>query len=458
VQNQQKHFLRRRIPLMQNSGYRVPFGKTELRFTLPPAMQGTLITSREVDPLADLEDAVLQALAHPIDSPPLKELAGPGQRVCILFTDFTRLSPDHVLIPALLSELEHAGTRPEDITLLCATGMHRPSTAEEKVIKLGKSVVEKYRILDHDPTNPKALVDIGQTDDGIPLSINRKVYEADLIIATGIVEPHQYAGYSGGGKVLAIGAGSETLIGFTHGPHMIDHPGTRLGVIDGNPFQKAVAEVSRRARLRFIINSIQDDARRPIAVYAGEPQATFRKLVEEARKVYEVPIPRRFDVAVAGAGFPKDLNLYQATRAVSYLFFAPTCVVKEGGIFILPAPTPEGVGSGLGELAFLEKMRGATDMSSLLAELRRTGYPPGAQRAFIMAKVLEKTRVIVVGSETPEVVRQMKMIPASDMDAAFELAAQYLGRKDLDVLVVPHAMLTLPVLSSPPCLASKKDP
>jgi nickel-dependent lactate racemase len=152
------------------------------------------------------------------------------------------------------------------------------------------------------------------------------------------------------------------------------------------------------------------------------------------------------------------MNLYQATRAVSYLFFAPTCVVKEGGIFILPAPTPEGVGSGLGERAFLEKMRGATDMSSLLAELRRTGYPPGAQRAFIMAKVLEKTRVIVVGSETPEVVRQMKMIPASDMDAAFELAARYLGRKDLDVLVVPHAMLTLPVLSPPPSPASKRDP
>jgi nickel-dependent lactate racemase len=443
---------------MQKDDYRVPFGKTDLPFTLPSPMQGTLITSREVQPIADLEKAVHQALTRPLASPPLKELTAPGQRVCVLFTDMTRLSPDHVLIPALLAELEHGGTRSEDITLLCATGMHRPSTAEEKVIKLGKTVAEKYRVLDHDPTNPEALADIGQTENGIPLSINRKAYEADLIIATGIVEPHQYAGYSGGGKVLAIGAGSEKLIRFTHGPQMIDRAGTRLGVIERNPFQEAIAEVCRRVRLRFIINLVQDDARRPIAVYAGEPQATFRKLVEEGRKVYEVPIPRRFDVAVAGVGYPKDVNLYQATRAVSYLFFAPTCVVKEGGIFILPAPTPEGAGSGLGERAFLEKMRSATDMSSLLAELRRTGYPPGGQRAFIMAKVLEKNRVIVVGSETPEVVRQMKMISAPDMDAAFQLASRFLGRKDLDVLVVPHAMLTLPVLSSPPCPAPKKDP
>jgi nickel-dependent lactate racemase len=334
--------------------------------------------------------------------------------------------------------------------------MHRPSTAEEKAIKLGTRVAERYRVLDHEPTNPKALVNIGQTENGIPLSINRRAYEADLIIATGVVEPHQYAGYSGGAQVLAIGAGSEGLIAFTHGPHMIDHPGTRLGVIEGNPFQEAVAQVSRRAGLRFIINVVQDDEKRPIAVHAGEPQATFRKLVEKARNVYEVPIPRRFDVAVAGVGFPKDMNLYQATRAVSYLFFAPTCVVKEGGLFILPAATPEGAGTGLGEQAFLEKMRSAAAMSSLLAELRRTGYPPGGQRAFIMAKVLEKTGVVVVGSENPELVRQMKMIPASDMNAAFQLASHHLGRKDLDVLVVPHAMLTLPVVSPSPSPVPKK--
>jgi nickel-dependent lactate racemase len=153
-------------------------------------------------------------------------------------------------------------------------------------------------------------------------------------------------------------------------------------------------------------------------------------------------------VAVAGVGYPKDENLYQASRAASYLFFAPTCVIKEGGVLIVPAPTAEGAGDGVGEQRFLEKMQGAADMPSLLAELRRTGYPPGAQRAFVMAKVLEKNYVIVVGSKTPDVVQQVHMIPAVDMDEAFRIAAEKIGRTDLDLLIVPHALLTLPIVTN----------
>jgi nickel-dependent lactate racemase len=150
---------------------------------------------------------------------------------------------------------------------------------------------------------------------------------------------------------------------------------------------------------------------------------------------------------VAGVGYPKDENLYQASRAASYLHFAPTSVVKEGGVIIIPAPTGEGAGDGVGEQRYLEKMRSATDMPSLLDELRRTGYPPGAQRAFVMAKVLEKIDVIIAGSKTPDTVRETKMIPASDLDHAFRIAVEKMGRSDLDVLVVPHALLTLPIVS-----------
>ena len=120
--------------------------------------------------------------------------------------------------------------------------------------------------------------------------------------------------------------------------------------------------------------------------------------------------------------------------------------MREGGVFIIPAPTAEGVGDGVGEQRFLEKMRGAADMPSVLAELRRTGYPPGAQRAFVMAKVMEKVHVVIVGSATPDIVSQLHMIPATDMDQAFRIAAAKVGRNDLDVLIVPHALLTLPIL------------
>ena len=331
--------------------------------------------------------------------------------------------------------------------LLCGIGMHRPSTQKEKVIKLGQAMVDRYRVVDHEPLKRTGLKDLGSTEKGIPLSVNKIACEADLLIATGIVEPHQYAGYSGGRKTAAIGAGGEQMIGCTHAPQMVDHPGTRLGKIKDNPFHQAITEAARRAGLSFILNVVQDNHKRAVAILAGEPEATFEELVKVARQLYEVPIPQQYDVAVAGVGFPKDTNIYQASRAASQLFFAPLCVVKEGGVFIVPAPTEEGAGQGFAERSFLETMQGAVNMDSLLAELRSTGYPPGGQRAFIMAKVLEKTQVIIAGTVTPDVVRQLHMTPAADMDEAFRIAAAKIGRDDLEVLIVPQALLTLPVAS-----------
>jgi nickel-dependent lactate racemase len=427
--------------------YRIPYSKTEIEFDLPAGMTGTVAVSRSLPPVEDVPAAIEAALASPINSPPVRELAQPGDKVCIVFTDITRASPDYLLAPPLLAELEAAGVHDEDITLLCGIGMHRPSTPEEKVAKLGQAIVARYRVVDNEPQNPDALVDLGVTESGIPLSVNKIAYQADLLIATGIVEPHQYAGYSGGRKTLSVGAAGEAMIAYTHGPHMVDHPGTRLGKIEGNPFHEAITEAARRAGLRFIINVVMDDAKRVVAIRAGETEAAFAELVRIARSLYEVPVPQQYDVAVGGVGFPKDTNLYQASRAPSYLFFAPTPVVKPGGVFIVPARCEEGAGDGVGEQRFLQKMKSAQDMPSLLAELRRTSYPPGAQRAFVMAKVLEQTDVVIVGSETPETVRDAKMIPAADMDEAFGIAAAKLGAK-LDVLIVPHALLTLPIVQS----------
>jgi nickel-dependent lactate racemase len=425
--------------------YKVPYGKGELTFDLPPGMRGTVVESKKVPPIADVETAITEALAKPVNSPPLRELARPGSTVCIVFTDITRASPDHLLVPALLAELAAAGVRDEDITLLCGIGMHRSSTPKEKVIKLGAEVVARYRVIDNEPQNPAALVDLGKTETGIPLSVHRAAYEADLLIATGIVEPHQYAGYSGGRKTLAVGAAGEAMIAYTHGPQMVDHPGTRLGRIEGNPFHEAISEAARRAGLRFILNVVLDDHKQVLAARAGQPMAAFLELVAFARELYEVPVPQRYDVVIGGVGFPKDANLYQASRAASYLFFAPTPVVKLGGFLIIPARCQEGAGEGVGEQRFLQKMRDARDMSSLLAELRRTVYPPGAQRAFIMAKVMEMNPVIIVGAECPEIVREAKMVPAATMEEALGMAAESLG-PELDVLIVPHALLTLPVV------------
>ena len=424
--------------------YRIPYSKTFLEFDLPPGMRGSLAVPESVQPLTDVTGAITEALAHPLGSPPVRELAHPGSRVCIVFTDITRASPDWLLIPPILQQLEEAGVRDEDITLLCGTGLHRPSTIEERVAKLGPGVVERYRVLDNEAQNPKALVDLG-TVNGIPLSVHQVAWEAELLIATGIVEPHQYAGYSGGGKTVAVGAAGEPLIAYSHGPKFIDNPDTRLGQVEGNPFQEAITQAALRAGLSFIINVVLDKDKQIVSVMAGEPVATHRRLVERAKQLYQVSIPHQYDVVIGGVGFPKDANLYQASRAASYLFFAPTPVVRSGGYLIIPAPCQEGAGEGVGEQRFLAAMRDAPDVQFILEDGRKNGYPPGQQRAFVMAKVLESNKVIIVGSEYPELISACKMLPRATMEEALATVAAELGT-ELEVLVVPQALLTLPIV------------
>jgi len=432
---------------MTNQMYRLPYGKTSIEFGLPSEMHATLAVSHPANPLKDVHRSIAEALAHPVGSAPLRDLAKPGYRVCIVFTDITRACPDDLLVPALLDELVQAGIPDGNITLLCATGMHRPSTHAEKIAKLGAGVVSRFRVIDNEPQNQAVLIDMGFTSGGIPVQLHRAAQESDLIITTGIVEPHQYAGYSGGSKTLAVGAAGEALIAHTHGPVFVDHPCTRLGRIDGNPFQEAMIEVAHRAGLSFIINVVLDDEKKVLCVSAGDPEAAFMELVAFARSVYEVPIPHQFDIVIGGTGYPKDSNLYQASRAPTYLFLAPIPVVRPGGVMIIPARCEEGAGQGIGEQRFLAAMRDAPDVQTILDDAHRNGYPPGQQRAFVLAKVLEKNPVIIVGSEQPQIVSDCKMIPAATMEEAIDLAVQIVG-SSCTTLIVPHALLTLPIVQN----------
>lgn len=184
--------------------YQVPSGKSSINFNLPPTMQGTVAMSQSIEPIKDAQSGIIKALQSPLGTAQLRQLASKGQRVCIVFTDITRASPDHLLVPALLAELEQNGIGDEDITLVCGTGLHRPSTAKEKIKKLGSHTIKRYRVIDNEPQNPNALVDLGATSGGVPVLKHHAAIEANLLITTEIVEPHQYAGYSGGRKTLTI--------------------------------------------------------------------------------------------------------------------------------------------------------------------------------------------------------------------------------------------------------------
>lgn len=427
--------------------FSVPFGRGTVAFTLPEGVDGMVVRSRAVDPLPDPVAAARAAVRAPLGTAPLRELAAGKRRVCIAVTDATRACPDHLLVPPMLEELAAAGGLDEAITILVAVGTHRASTEAEKREKLGDAIVDRYRVVDHDAAGKANLVKVADGPDGVPFLLNRLVAEADLLIATGRVEPHQYAGYSGGGKTVAIGCADDAIIAYTHGPAMLDQPGTRLARLAGNPFQAAVRRVARAANLRFVANCVLDEDERVVAVAYGEPEAVQDRLAELASGMYTVPIPTQVDIAVAGVGYPKDQNLYQASRAASYLQFAPTPVVRPGGVIIVPAACPEGAGEGAGERRFLAAMQEPGGPPAVIAKARAEGTQPGAQRAYIMARVLEEVAVIFAGVEDPEPVRQIGCIPAVDLEEALALAVARVGAP-ATALVVPHALLTLPIVQT----------
>jgi nickel-dependent lactate racemase len=273
-------------------------------------------------------------------------------------------------------------------------------------------------------------------------AVNTLLLDSDLIIATGVVEPHQYAGYSGGGKTVAIGCGSEDTIGLTHGPQFLDQPGVRLGQIEGNPFQQFVRDTAQAIGLKFVVNVVLDGEGRAIAVQAGDPIAVHDALIAVARSVYEVSIEHQYDVVIAQVDPPKDVNLYQASRAATYVGLSATPPIRQSGVIIVVAQCPEGAGQGRGEERFFTALSQASDLQQLLAHYRQRGCRAGEQRAYLVAQVLLNHEVVVAGSQCPEVVEACHMIATASLAEALQYAAQ--RRPAAQVLFLPHPFHTLP--------------
>jgi nickel-dependent lactate racemase len=446
--------------------WRVPLGEGEVAVNVPAGWRSEIAVPPGHPVLADLDAAIAHALDRPVAGPPLAELAAAAvaraagdrrrPRVVIAVTDATRECPDDRFLPPMIERLRSGGVADDDITIVVATGLHRASTPAEKTARIGPEHLARHRIVDHDAGSGGSLVDLGRTAAGFPIVVSRLAAEADLLLATGIVEPHQYAGYSGGAKTVAIGLAGEPTIAATHGVAMLDDPRVRLARLDGNPFAAAVAEIGRRLNVAFAINLVPDADGRPVAVAGGEPGATHARLAEVATRIATVPATIPVDIAVAGVGAPKDANLYQASRAVSYLHFAPRPVVRPGGVYVLPATISEGAGEGVGERRCYEALASMRSPAELLDRLRREGTRGGEQRAFIVASVLRDAAIVVVGADRPDVVRACAMHAVATLDEGLALAADLAraslpsgeARRELRLLVVPHAIRTLPVAAA----------
>jgi nickel-dependent lactate racemase len=437
---------------------RVPYGHQELEFMVQPWFDVDVVESSPATPVGDLGAAARASLAAPVGGRRLRDLAADAKRsagaraprVVIAVTDLTRACPDDELVPPLLEELNAGGIADADVLIMVGVGLHRPTTDAEKIEKLGEDIVRRVRVTDSNGTDPSMWADLGRIPPyGVPGFTQKLIKDADLVLATGIVEPHQYAGYSGGRKTVAIGCCGEPVITATHGMRFLEDPGVRLGRIDGNPFHETVREIAKRAGLVFCINVVADDRERVVAVASGEPDAVLAELVAKAAAIYTRPIYKQYDIAIAGVGAPKDVNLYQASRAATYLRFAPTPVVREGGSIIVPAKLDEGAGEGAGEQRFLQALESAESPAAVVEAARRH-FEGGAQRAVMVALTLQHCQIVVAASEAPEIVRLAKLRAAVDVEEALDIAYEHIGRPErASVLLVPRAIHTLPVVQPP---------
>jgi nickel-dependent lactate racemase len=403
-----------------------------------PKDRTTVIQPSHVSGLRDERKAVLNALENPISSRPLREWIKPGERVCILFTDITRATPNDRLIPWLLDYL--ADVPREKITLINQLGTHRPNTPSELEQMLTPAVTRNYRVLNHEPENPAALVQFGVTRTGGPALLNRQFVEADVRIVTGFIEPHFFAGFSGGPKGIMPGvAGLETVVS-NHGARNIGNPNSTFGVTEGNPIWEEMRDIALRAGPSFLLNVSLNDERQITGVFAGDLLAAHKVGCEFVRKSAMQKFDAPFDIVVTtNSGYPLDLNLYQAVKGMS----AGARVIKPGGTLIIACECREGVPAGS---SFDELLRSAGNPEEILALLASPGFQRAEQwQAQIQAIIQRNANVLLYSSLPDDVVRKAHLAPCHDISETVDGLVQQNGN-GARIAVLPQGPLTIPYL------------
>jgi nickel-dependent lactate racemase len=342
--------------------------------------------------------------------------------------------------------LETTGVKDDDVTILIPNALHHPSTDEEKQHSLGEAITRRYRIVDHDASNQAELDDLGNFQ-GVPLQINFRAVEADLLIAVDVVEPHYYSGYSGGNKTISIGCAGEATLNEVRTARFLDDLSTHPSESRDNLGQIVEREIARRAGLMFVLNAVVNLAGQITAVSAGAPNAVHDVLVEFARKQYEVDVPRSdYNIIIADNGWPKAHSLYHASRAAVAIGLAQDPVLVKGGVIILPVRCPPTPPADTRERQFYEALSGACDMDTVQRQLSQRGIRIGEQRAYMLAQVMlaNQYHVIAVGAECADLARDCGLIPAHTMLEAASLAETIVG-KSPRVLMLPHAAHLIPI-------------
>lgn len=410
--------------------FKLAYGHTQLKVMLPDAnLQGVLEPRSGVAP-QDEGTVVRRALAHPVGAPSLDDLLNPGQRVVVITSDLTRPCPSERLLPYLLDKLAGKGIRDKDITIVLALGLHRPMTEPEIKAAVGSAIYSRVRVLNHDPED---AVRLGVTSRGTPVEIFRTVVEADVRICVGNLELHYFAGYSGGAKAILPGCASRATIQANHA--MMVKTEASAGNLDDNPVRLDLEEGAAMVGADFILNAIVDSQHRVVGAVAGDAIAAHRKGCELVAEQGIVPISDLADIVLVSAGgFPKDVNLYQAQKALDNAAHA----VRRRGSIILLAECSE----GLGNTTFEAWLREAQSPDGVLERIQQE-FVLGGHKAAAVASVLKKADVYLVSSMPGALVKSCGLIPFDDaQQAMYSVLGQHEG--SARVLVVPQGGSVLP--------------
>ncbi len=413
-----------------------PYGKEKIRYTFKESeLKGILTSSIEdYDPGCDGETLVKKALSSPIGSPALKELAKGKNKVVIIASDHTRPVPSKVIMPAMLKEIRQ-GNPDADITILIATGCHRGTTKEELISKFGEEIVKSENIYIHDCTETDKLVNIGTLPSGGVCEINKIAYEADLLVAEGFIEPHFFAGFSGGRKSVLPGVASRATVLANHCAEFIDNPNARTGNLENNPIHKDMLWAAKTAKLAFIVNVVINSEKDAIFAVAGDPeQAHAAGTAFLSKLCVAKAIPSDIAISTNG-GYPLDQNIYQAVKGMT----AAEATVKKGGVIIMLAASNDGTGGDYFYHLLADEPSPVVTAQKISARGRNETVPDQWE-AQILARILLHATVIYVSKADPEIVRNMHMLPTISLEEALQKAREILNKEHVSITAIPEGV------------------
>ena len=407
----------------------VGYGKNKIEINIPDdRYMGTLVPNEVEIGLTGMEE-VTRSLQNPIGSPKLSEIVKPGEKVVIVTSDVTRPIPSYKVLPPVLDELSKAGCSDDDITVVFALGSHGGHSEERKRSLVGDAIYDRVKCIDSDMGNVKRM---GVTSRGTPVDIFTPVAEADRVICLGNIEYHYFAGYSGGAKALMPGVSTRDAIQNNHS-RMVQ-PEACAGRLEGNPVREDIEESGAIVGIDFIVNVVLNEKKEIIKSFAGDSVKAHREGCKFLDSFYAIELENKADIVVVSAGgFPKDINMYQAQKALDNAKHA----VRDGGIIVWVAECSE----GLGEKHFEQWMTGHEKSSDMITHIKKD-FILGGHKAAAIALVLERARIFFVSGFEPDFVRSMFLEPYSDVQTAIDAALEAIP--DGKVLVMPYGGSTLP--------------